>query len=131
MTLDLSQGDKPLEKKPKSMSLKELQKKITEHKQINIEVAPLQTAFHGKITRSFSSLAFILLGFPLAVITHRRQKSANVLIAIICAAAYYVVSLACEALSIQDKTPIALTMWVPNIITAITAGILNYRLCAS
>ncbi len=131
MTLDLSQKDKPLDKKPKGMTLRELSDKIEEMKMLLVDPAPLVTEFHRKISWSFSALIFILIGFPLAVITHRREKSANLVIAILCAATYYLISLACEALSIQRITPPAITMWAPNILGAIVAFILNYRLCAS
>ena len=131
MTLDLSQKDKDSEKKPKSMTLKELKTKVQELEQKLVDTAPLRTEYHRKISRSFSALIFILLGFPLAVITHRREKSANLILAVLCAAFYYLFSLGCEALSIQNLTPPALTMWMPNILTGAVAVVLNYKLCVS
>ena len=131
MTLDLSKNEKDTEKKPKSMTLKEITNKIHELEKLFVDVAPLRTEYYRKITWSFSILIFILLGFPLAVITHRREKAANVVLAMICAAFYYLLSLGCEALSIQNITPVALTMWMPNIVTGTVAAFLNLRLCVS
>jgi len=132
MTLDLSSEDnKVTDKKPKSMSIKELKKKINEYQRIFVDIAPLVTERHRKITWSFSVLIFILLGFPIAVITHRRERTANIALAFLCAAFYYLLSLGCEALSVQHITPAGLTMWIPNILGAITAYILNYRVCVS
>ncbi len=131
MTLDLSQQDKDSEKKPKSMTLKEIKAKIHELEHVLVDAAPLRTEYYRKISWSFSALIFILLGFPLAVITHRREKSANLVLAVLCAAFYYLFSLGCEALSIQNLTPAALTMWMPNILTAAIALVLNYKLCVS
>jgi len=131
MTLDLSGGDKKIDKKPKSMTLKELTEKIEEMDQLFVDTAPLKTEYYRKISWSFSILVFVLLGFPLAVITHRREKTANVVLAVLCAATYYLLSLGCEALSIQSITPAAMTMWMPNIIVGFAALILNYKLCAS
>ena len=131
MTLDLSQKAESLDKKPKSMTFSELNAKIAEMDMLLIDPSPLVTEFHRKISWSFSALVFILLGFPLAIITHRREKSANMVMAILCAALYYLISLGCEALNIQNITPPALTMWVPNILGAGAALFLNYRLCAS
>ena len=132
MTLDLSANDnKEIDKKPKGMSLKELKEKIKEFKAIAIDTSPLITEYHRKITWSFSALIFILLGFPIAILTHRREKTANIAVAIFCGAVYYLLSLGCEALSVQHITPPALTMWVPNIIGGIVAIILNCRLCLS
>ncbi len=132
MTLDMATNDeKTLEKKPKSMTLSELREKIQSYKQMSVDFSPLVAEYHRKITWSFSSLIFILLGFPIAVITHRRERTANVVLAIFCAAVYYLISLGCEALSVQNISPPALTMWAPNILGAAVALILNYRLCAS
>ena len=132
MTLDLSAGDeKQIEKKPKSMTLKELRDKIKSLGDLSVDISPLVTEYHRKITWSFSVLVFVLIGFPIAVITHRREKTANVLLAVFCAALYYLLSLGCEALSVQNITPPALTMWMPNMIGALLAAFLNYRLCAS
>ena len=113
------------------MSFKELKEKIREFKALAIDTSPLITEYHRKITWSFSALVFILLGFPIAVITHRREKTANLALAFTCAAAYYLLSLGCEALSIQHITPPAFTMWAPNIIAGLMAFYLNYRLCTS
>ena len=131
MTLDLSKDDKDTDKKPKSMTLKEINAKIHELEKLFVDVAPLRTEYYRKISWSFSILIFVLLGFPIAVITHRREKAANVVLAMMCAGAYYLLSLACEALSMQNITPIALTMWIPNIIAGTVAAFLNYKLCVS
>lgn len=132
MTLDLSKDENQnVDKKPKGMTLSELKEKIQGYKDISIDSSPLIAEYHRKITWSFSSLIFILLGFPIAVITHRREKTANIALAIFCAALYYLISLGCEALSVQNIAPPAITMWAPNILGALTATLLNYRLCVS
>ncbi len=130
MTLDLSKKDKKIEKKPKSMTLKELTTAIGTFENQSVDAYRFKTEYFRKITWSFSPLIFILLGFPIAVITHQREKSANVVLAIFCAAAYYVISLGCEALSIKNVLPPEFIMWVPNIIAGLTAAILNYK-CVS
>ncbi len=131
MTLDLSKSNEDIEKKPKSMTLKELSGKIKEMEALLIDPAPLVTEYHRKISWSFSALVFILLGFPVAVITHRRERTANIVLAVLCAATYYLISIGCEAISIQSLAPAALTMWIPNILGGSLAFILNYRLCVS
>ena len=132
MTLDLS-GDKNKEpeKKPKSMTLKELEKKIREFKVLLVDETPLVTEYYRKIPWSFSAMVFVLLGFPLAVVTHRREKTANIALAVACGAVYYLLSLGCEALSVQSITPPGITMWMPNIIGGTIALIFNFQLCRS
>jgi lipopolysaccharide export LptBFGC system permease protein LptF len=130
MTLDFSGSNKKLEKKPKSMSLKELRTKIHELEPLFINTTPFETEYWRKITWSFSPLVFIALGFPLAVITNKREKSANVILAIICAVIYYLLSLVCQALASEGLATPWLIMWTPNLIGLIAAGVLNYR-CVS
>lgn len=131
ITLDLSQKlEKNVAKKPKSMTLKELKTEIHKQEELLVDTGRLKTEYYRKITWSFSPLLFILLGFPMAVITHRREKSANVVIAIMCAVAYYVFSMGCEALSIKNVVHPAIIMWIPNAIGGTLAVILNYK-CVS
>jgi len=129
MTLDFSQKKKEIQKKPRSMTLKELTEFMKDLKDKPEDVAQLRTEYHRKISWSFSPLFFMLLGFPIAVITHRREKSANVVLAILCAAFYYIISLGCEALSIKNILPSAFIMWAPNMIAGTAALILNIK-CA-
>lgn len=132
MTLDLSKNKETVDKKPRSMTLRELVDKIHEmEKLLVVDISPLWTEYYRKIAWSFSALFFILLGFPLAVITHRREKSANVIMAVLCGALYYLLSLGAEALSIQNLAPPALIMWTPNLIAGVFALILNYKVCVS
>ncbi len=131
MTLNLSKGQTKVDKKPRSMTLKELTQEKQKLERLLIDTSRIDTEYYRKITWSFSSLIFILLGFPLAVIVNKREKTANVLLAILFAATYYLLSLGCEALSIENIIPAAIIMWGPNIVGGITALFLNYRLCVS
>ncbi len=130
MTLDLSSGEKKVEKKPKSMTLKELDSEIDNLNRRFVNSAPLRTEYHRKISWSFSPLVLILLGFPLAIITNRREKAANVVLAMIFGFGYYLLSMGCQALGIKDVLPPIFIMWIPNAIAGILAIILNYK-CVS
>lgn len=130
MTLGLSGKKQDVEKKPKSMTLKEIVDKTEELEELLVDTTRLRTEFWRKITWSFSPLFFILLGFPMAVITHRREKSANVVLAVICAAFYYLISLGCEGLAVKSIVEPAVIMWVPNALAAATAIFLNFK-CVS
>ncbi|MCD4780463.1 MAG: LptF/LptG family permease [Candidatus Omnitrophica bacterium] len=127
MTLDFSKKNKKISKKPKSMTLKELKTEIARLEKHFIDPAEVLTEYYRKITWSFSSMIFILLGFPLAVITHKREKSANVVLAFICVVLYYLFTLGCQALSLKGIAPPVLIMWVPNILTSFVAIILNIK----
>ena len=131
MTLDLTKKGGAKEKKPKGMTLKELEDQITQFKRMEVDTRPLVAEYQRKIAWSFSPLLFILLGFPVAVITHRRAKTANLLLAVVFAAPYFLLSVGCETLAAQGVVPPELIMWAPNMIGAIIVVILNYKLCAS
>jgi lipopolysaccharide export system permease protein len=130
MTLDLSTPNEKVDKKPKSMTLNELRSEIEHMQKLFVDTSRLETEYLRKITWSFSPLVFILLGFPIAVITNKREKSANVVLAILCAGLYYLISLGCEALSIETIAPPAMLMWIPNLLACSAALYLNIK-CVS
>jgi lipopolysaccharide export system permease protein len=130
MTLDLSGGKETIQKKPKSMNFKELKDEINKLERLLVDTSQLHTEYWRKITWSFSPLIFVLLGFPIAVITNHREKSANIVLAIFCAAAYYLLSLGSQALAIQQILNPALIMWLPNALFGLIAIHLNIK-CAS
>jgi len=131
LTLDLSSKKEKIEKKPRSMSLKELRVEMVRLEKLLVETSRLETEYYRKINWAFSPLVFVLLGFPLAVITNKREKTANVILAVICSATYYLVSLGCEALSIENLVPPGTIMWLPNILAGSAAVYLNYKVCTS
>ena len=71
------------------------------------------------------------IGFPLAIITNRREKSANVIIAVFCATVYYLLALGAQGLSIEGKFPAEIIMWLPNAVGFLTVVIFNHKICAS
>lgn len=132
MTLNLTQNqDKDkIEKKPKDMTIQELNNEITKLKKEGIDPTPLATQIHQKISLAFSCLAFILLGSSLAILTRRREKSINFGISFVIAGIYYLLLIGSEALSLQGYVNPAIAMWLPNIILGSIGAILTYRLCA-
>ena len=133
ITLDLSELTTTRDKKPKSMTIYELFGEIRRLEPLlkTGDICPLQTELYRRITWSFAPLIFIMIGFPLAVITNRREKSANIVIAVFCAAAYYLLSLGAQGLSIGGQVPTKIIMWLPNAMGLLTIIILNRKICAS
>ncbi|HLF18751.1 MAG TPA: LptF/LptG family permease [Candidatus Omnitrophota bacterium] len=130
MTLDFTKEKITAHKKPKSMSLDELSQEIERLQSLFIDPGSLVTEYWRKIASSFSPLFFILLGFPLAVVTNRREKSANIMLAMIFAVGYYVITMGCEGLSTEKIFPAQYIMWAPNLLAALVAGAL-YTKCVS
>lgn len=133
ITLDLSNKNKNIVKKPKSMTSTELIAEIRRLEPLlkTNDIYPLHTELQRRITWSFAPLIFIMLGFPLAIITNRREKSANVIVAVLCAAVYYLLSLGMQGLSIEGKAPAEIIMWVPNLVGFAAVLLFNRKICAS
>jgi len=130
ITMDLSKKNVKAEKKSKAMTLRELSLKINSLRKISVDPSPLLAEYHRRMAWSLSPLIFILLGFPFAAITHRRAKSANLLYALLFAAPYYILSLACQGLASQNVLNPCFLMWIPNIIALTVAIFFNWRLCS-
>jgi len=127
--MDLSKKRTNTEKKTKAMTLRELHKKIKNLRRLSIDPSPLIAEYHRRLAWSLSPLIFILLGFPFAASTHRRAKSANLLYALLFAAPYYILSLACQGMASQNVLDPILLMWVPNCLALVLAIFFNWKLC--
>jgi len=133
MTLNLSQmqNKDQIEKKPKDMTIKELNDEINKLKKGGVDPTPLVTEINSKIALSFSCFIFILLGTPLAIITRRREKSINFGIAFLIIGIYYLLFISSEALSLEGNLNPEIAMWMPNIVLGIIGAVLTYKLCVS
>lgn len=129
LTLDLKQKSE-LDKKPKDMTIAELSNQIRRYKGLLVETSPLLTEIHKKAAMAFAPFIFILFGLPLAIITHRREKRVNFVLAFAVVAVYYLSSLGCEALSMQGLVTPAVMMWIPNVLFGGLGILFTYRLCA-
>ncbi|MDI6758112.1 MAG: LptF/LptG family permease [Candidatus Omnitrophota bacterium] len=132
MTLNLNQArnKEKIEKKPKDMTIPELNTEISKLKKEGIDPTPLLTEINEKIALAFSCFIFILLGLPLAVITNRREKSINFGIAFLIVGAYYLLLIGSGAISLQGLLNPQIAMWLPNFIFGTLGAILLYKLCA-
>lgn len=118
-----------LGKKPKDMTIEELRKKTEEMGKQNIETRNLSLEIHKKISLAFSSFVFMLLGLPLGIITHRREKSINFGIAFLIVGVYYLLLLLAETMVLQGHLPPQIGIWLPNIAIGSIGVLLTYKLC--
>ncbi|HNQ50562.1 MAG: LptF/LptG family permease [Candidatus Omnitrophica bacterium] len=132
MSLNIAraQSKENILKKPKDMTIRELEAEMRALRAQKIDPSPLATEVHKKISLAFSCLVFILLGMPMAVITHRREKSINFGIAFLIVGVYYLLLLGSEALSRQGYLDPQFALWIPNTLFGLAGGILTYKLCA-
>jgi lipopolysaccharide export system permease protein len=127
--MDLSKKNVKEGKKSKAMTLRELSSKIKSLRRLSIDPSPLIAEYQRRLAWSLSPLIFILLGFPFAAITNRRAKSANLLYALLFAAPYYILSLACQGMASQNVLNPCFLMWAPNGLALALAIFFNWKLC--
>lgn len=125
LTLDISGGAQNLQKKLKDMSVRELHRKMRELAKDKIEdTTPIITEINKKISFSFSSLAFVLIGLPLAIWTRRREKFVGIGLSIGVFVTYYILFLAGEVLSVRGFIYPGVGMWLSNMVLACAGFIL-------
>jgi len=127
LTLDL--GDEAasghyIEKKPKEMNFQEIRREIKKLGRHHIDALPLIVEFQRKISLSFASLVFIIIGISLGISTRRGEKSVQFAIALGVIVVYYLLMAGGMALSLRGVQPIGLWIHLPNIIFTIVGIIL-------
>ena len=135
MTLDLDKDISlnDIEKKPKSMTIKELKEDIAKLKalgdsseHIKREVDERFTEIHRKIAMAFSSFVFILVALPLAINTKRREKSVGFAMSLIILTLYYLILFGGMALSLRGMVPAIIGVWIANLTYFIIGLILTF-----
>jgi len=110
-----------LEKKPKEMSLSELEIECEKMKKAGIskdDLGHIFTEIHKKISLSFAPLAFVLIGIPIAIKTRRGERTIGFGISLAIIVIYWVILAGTTACSLKGSIPAWLAMWTPNIVFA-------------
>ncbi len=120
MTLSLKDaGNRDVEKKKSDMSISELKQEIKKLNEQKINPTPLIIEIHKKISYSFSSLIFILIGVPLALMARRGEKAIGFGLSLCVMVLYYLLLLGGEALAIKGLLFPAVGIWLPNMLFGI------------
>jgi lipopolysaccharide export system permease protein len=86
------------------------------------------TEVNKRFSFSLASIAFVLIGIPLAITAHRKETSVGFMISLIVAFVYFCVILAADTMRNHPKAHPELLVWLPNVLF-IGAGLwLFYRL---
>lgn len=116
LTLNLSQQIQKdrIQKKPKDMTLAELKQEIASLETAGVPAAPLRAEFHRKIALAFANFFLALIGFPLALLTHRGERSIGFALALGVFAVYYILLALGDALAIRGILSAPVATWLPN-----------------
>jgi len=131
MHLPIEKKESSVSKKPADMTLKELEEEINALRKRELDPLPLEAEFHKKISISFSSLVFVLLGFGAGGLVKHREKSINFGICFLSALGYYLLSLLGETLVLKKILPVYLGIWLANLILLTIGVALTLKICKS
>lgn len=129
LTLNVDEAlasDGYIQKKPKEMNFYEIKREIRKLGRHHIDAPALIAEFHRKISISFASLVFIIIGFSLGIFTRRGEKTVQFAIALGVIVVYYLLMACGMAIALKGIHPIGLWVYLPNILLAIV-GIILFR----
>ncbi|MDP8233597.1 MAG: LptF/LptG family permease, partial [Candidatus Saelkia tenebricola] len=115
ITLNItSQSKIKIDKKPSEYTVEELKNNIKKLKIKGVDTIPLISELHKRYAQPLTCLAFILIGFPLGIRTHRREKSIGFGLGLLIIVLYYVIFISSESLILNKKIPADLGQWIPT-----------------
>jgi LPS export ABC transporter permease LptF len=128
LNLDKAVDTDNIQKKAREKSIKELTEEINSMEKSAIGVIPLRVELHKKIALAFSSLALVLVGIPVAITTHRREKFIGFGMSIVLFLVYWGIMLGGIALAISGTIPAWLGVWAANVILSALGLALIWKL---
>ncbi|HNV86547.1 MAG TPA: LptF/LptG family permease [Candidatus Omnitrophota bacterium] len=109
----------PRQKKIKDMTLDEIMMRIEKNPRKTEEEIDtynaLRSEFHKKISFSFASLVFAVIGLPLAIITRRGEAIISFCLAMGIVSLYYVMFVWANTMGSHGVLPPGVVMWLPNV----------------
>ena len=113
-------------KRPKDMTIRELQEKVVELRQKKMNPSPLLTEINRKLSLAFASLSFALIAAPLGLRAKRGGGSSGFGLSLLLIIIYYILFTACQILGEKGVVPPTL-IWTPNIALAAVGCFLIWR----
>ena len=119
MTLSVEsplKGAPRVEKPEKDLSLSELAGKIEEHAGDRHSRVPFQLEWHKRWALPLAAVVFVLVGFPLAVRSHRGGRSVALVGSLAILMSYYFVMTSLEGSASRLRIPAWVAIWTPNVL---------------
>ncbi len=113
-----------IQKKPKEMNFQEIKQEVKKLGRHHIDAPALIAEFHRKISISFASLVFIIIGISLGIFTRRGEKTVQFAVALGVIVLYYLLMAVSMAIALKGVQPIGAWMYLPNVVLAIIGAVL-------
>ena len=118
-------------KKEKEMTIDELMyrlKNVEDVRNIPKKRRETEAEIHKKISFSFATFAFVLVGLPIAIIARRGEVVVSFSVAMGVVALYYVLFVWGRTMAINGYLPPWLALWFPNALLVAAAAVLGRRM---
>ncbi|MGD2279406.1 MAG: LptF/LptG family permease [Candidatus Omnitrophota bacterium] len=127
LNLDKAVDVRNIQKKAREKNIRELLADIDSLKKDDINVIPLRIELHKKIALALSNFIFVLVGIPLAITTHRREKFIGFGMAMGIFLLYWAIMLGGIAFAIRAIIPPWIGVWSANVLLTCLALFLFLR----
>jgi LPS export ABC transporter permease LptF len=117
-------------KKPKEMTIDELIYQLQHDEEAKSSVKrhrELEAEIHKKISFSFATFVFVLIGLPAAAITRRGEAIVSFSVAMGIVAIYYVLFVWGSTMAVNGFLPPVVALWIPNFLLMGVAFFLGSR----
>lgn len=133
--IDLGLEEAPTNKKIKDMTLDEIMVKIRQNARktrddfdlLNI----LRSEFHKKISFSFASFVFTLIGLPLAIITRRGEAVVSFCLAMGIVSVYYILFVWASTMGSHGIWHAGVALWLPNLLLLVIGAFLLRKVAST
>ena len=120
-----------INKKEKEMTIDELLYQLKNNEEVKTipkKRKEIESEIHKKISFSFATFLFVLIGLPVAIIGRRGEALISFSFAMVVVAVYYVLFVWGRMMAINGYLPPWIALWLPNIILLTVSGFLIKRM---
>ena len=88
----------------------------------------IKSEIHKKISFSFATIVFVLVGLPIAIISRRGEVVISFSVAMAIVGIYYILFVWGRSMAINGYIPPWIALWIPNILMVVVSGFLAKRM---
>jgi LPS export ABC transporter permease LptG len=113
-------GAARFEKPEKDLTLLELEARIAQFAREPVRRIPFEIEWHKRFAFPLAAVVFTMVGFPLAMRSHRGGRSIALVGSLVIITLYYLLVTALEGSALRGRIPAWVAMWAPNAVFGVT-----------